>query len=321
MIDKKAPTSGIFIDDRLKLHETGYAHPESAVRLDAVRNALDASHLLSALVPIPSRAATEEEVLLVHTRDYIETVKKDIDSGVETLSTGDTVLSKQSLMAANVATGGVLNAVDAVYGSKLKRVFCVLRPPGHHATPARGMGFCIWNHIAIAARYAQRKHGISRVLIVDWDVHHGNGTQDTFYRDDSVLFFSTHQHPWYPGTGSSAEMGDGQGKGFTINCPFPAGAGREEILGAMEEKLLPAAEKFQPELVLISAGFDSRRDDPLGQFLLEDEDFAEMTRVIGKIARKSAQGRIISLLEGGYHLPGLASAAVAHVTALSSLPD
>jgi acetoin utilization deacetylase AcuC-like enzyme len=180
------------------------------------------------------------------------------------------------------------------------------------------MGFCIFNNVAIGARYAQRKYGIERVLIADWDVHHGNGTQDIFYSDGSVFFFSTHQSPWYPGTGAAHETGEGRGDGCTLNCPFPAGSGRREILSAFQERLLEATDRFKPDLVFTSAGFDSRLGDPLGQFTLGDHDFADLTGVMLEIADKHCGGRLVSVLEGGYELRGLAMAATAHVQALAT---
>ena len=233
------------------------------------------------------------------------------------LSTGDTAVSEKSLEVALEAAGGLLNAVDAVVGRKAKNAFCVVRPPGHHATPDRGMGFCIFNNIAIAARYAQKKHGIGKVLIADWDVHHGNGTQDAFYRDGSVFFFSTHQSPWYPGTGKTWETGEGAGRATTLNAPFPAGAGRVEIVGTFRNKLVKLANEFKPDLVMISAGFDSRMGDPLGKFTLDDQDFADLTSIMLEIAAQHAGGRLVSVLEGGYNLEGLGAAAASHVQALA----
>jgi len=308
----------LMADPVSKEHLTGAGHPERPERFHAILQALDQAALTKAVTKIPARQATEEEVAGCHTRPYIETVKRDLAQGARELSTGDTAISARSLEVALQAAGGVLNAVDAVLGGQARNALCVVRPPGHHATPNRGMGFCIFNNVAIAARYAQSKRGLERVLIADWDVHHGNGTQDIFYTDGSVFFFSTHQSPWYPFTGKAEEIGEGKGKGTTMNCPFPAGAGRKEILGAFRSKLMPAADKFKPDLVLLSAGFDSRVGDPLGRFTLMDEDFAELTSLMLEMADKHAGGRLVSVLEGGYNLGGLASAATAHLNALRS---
>ena len=304
--------TGLLADPACKEHQTGSRHPERPERFDAALGALDGLKL----VPIEPRHATEDEIALCHSPQYIRLVEREIMTGFHELSTGDTIVSPRSLDAALRATGGVLNAVDAVMAGAVQNAFCIVRPPGHHATPARGMGFCIFNSIAIGARYAQQKHGAARVLIADWDVHHGNGTQDIFYSDGTVFFFSTHQHPWYPGTGAPEETGDGAGLGTTMNCPFPAGSGRAEIFGAFQEKLLPAAAEFKPDLVMISAGFDSREGDPLGNFLLTDVDFADLTRLMRGIADKHARGRLVSVLEGGYSLTGLAAGVRAHVEAL-----
>ncbi len=314
------PVTALLADPIVKEHDTGPGHPEQPLRFDAVMEALERAGLTSGLERIPSRAATEDEIALCHGPRYIETARRDIRSGAPELSTGDTSISLLSWDAALAAVGGILNTVDAVVGKKAGNAFCVVRPPGHHARPNQGMGFCIFNNIAIAARYAQRQHGLSKVLIADWDVHHGNGTQDIFYEDGSVFFFSTHQSPWYPFTGDAEETGEGHGRHSTMNCPFPAGSGRSEILGAFRERLRRAADHFRPELVLISAGFDSRISDPLGRFILSDSDFALLTEVMLEVAGEHAEGRLISVLEGGYNLSGLASAAASHVKALTGKP-
>jgi acetoin utilization deacetylase AcuC-like enzyme len=303
-------------DDGCRGHLAGSAHPERPERYDAVMTGLARAGLLHRMRLAEVRTATDDELLLCHTAEYLQTVRRDVASGQPYLSTGDTDITPDSRDVAARAAGGVLNAVDAVVTGSARNAFCAVRPPGHHANAGRGMGFCLFNNAAIAARYAQRHHGVARVLIVDWDVHHGNGTQDIFYRDPSVFFFSSHQWPLYPGTGRADETGDGPGEGATMNFPFPAGSGRREILGAVENHLLPAAARFQPDLVLISAGFDSRVDDPLGRFTLTDEDFADLTLAVMGIAERHAGGRVVSILEGGYNLAGLASAAAAHVSAL-----
>lgn len=306
--------TAVVADPIYKSHETGVGHPESPARYDAVMQAI--TPLADSLTRIKPRAASLDELTLVHTSAYIAIAEREIRAGRSALSTGDTNISEHSYEAAVQAVGGVLNAVDAVVSGAAANAFCCVRPPGHHARPAQGMGFCIFNNIAIAARYAQRHHGIGKVLIVDWDVHHGNGTQDTFYQDGSVFFFSTHQWPWYPGTGLASETGEGAGKGTTMNRPFPAGSGKE-ILAAFREDLRRAADAFKPELVLVSAGFDSRRGDPLGDFTLSDDDFASLTTWMLEIAGEHASGRLVSVLEGGYNLSGLASASAVHVKALA----
>lgn len=297
-------------------HNAGLGHPEQPRRYDAVLEALKAAGVLEKCRQIGPRAIVREDLALVHDPKYLDLAEREIRAGVDQLSTGDTNVGPTSWDAACRAAGCALAAVDAVFKGEDKTAFCLIRPPGHHATPKRGMGFCILNNVALAARHVQRRHGVSRVLIVDWDVHHGNGTQDAFYSDGNVFFFSTHQSPWYPGTGRAEERGEGEGKGATLNCPLLAGSGRKEIFACFEEKLLPAMEKFRPEFVLISAGFDSREGDPLGQFRLSDTDFADLTRLVRGIAGQSGGGRVVSLLEGGYHLAGLGSAATAHVNAM-----
>jgi acetoin utilization deacetylase AcuC-like enzyme len=314
-----AQKSGIqvFYDRSVLLHQPSADHPESPQRITAVLSTVRQLEQQGRVSVITPHAATEEEILLVHSTDYIRKVRAEIAAGRQTLSTGDTELSRDSLTAALAAAGTVVSAVDAVMTGRAPTAFCAVRPPGHHASANRGMGFCIFNNIAIGARYAAKRHRVNRILIADWDVHHGNGTQEVFWSDGSVLFFDVHQHPWYPGTGSAAEQGEGKARGLIVNNPFPAGSGRSEILKAFRERLVPAAASFKPELVLISAGFDSRAGDPLGQFTLTDQDFAELTDLLLVIAREHAGGRLISVLEGGYAIDGLARAVSAHLGRLA----
>ena len=309
-------TTGLHLAPLYTDHDPGPGHPESPARYTAILNALGTSGLLPKLASIPSRQAEMPEIEFCHPRHYIELARDEVAAGLDTLSTGDTQICEKSYTVATHAVGAVLNAVDAVMTGKLSRAFCAVRPPGHHARPAQGMGFCLFNNIAVGARHAQKKHGAAKVAIVDWDVHHGNGTQDIFYDDGSVLFASTHQSPWYPGTGAREETGAGKGLGTTLNFPFAAGAGMKQIGTAFQDHLLPALARFQPDLIMISAGFDSRVDDPLGHFKLTDDDFAQLTRWLMAAADEHCQGRLISVLEGGYNLTGLASAVTAHVGAL-----
>ena len=310
--------TALFADARCQQHDTGPGHPESQARFVAVMDGLKRAGLLEKLTRLEPRAVTQDDLLLAHDANYLRRAEHDILSGASQLSTGDTSVCEASWEIARLGVGGALAAVDAVMAGQVANAFCVLRPPGHHANADHGMGFCVLNNVALAARHAQRRHGIGRVLIVDWDVHHGNGTQDIFHADGTVFFFSTHQWPRYPGTGRASETGEGAGKGTTLNCPLPAGSGRKEILAAFEKQLVPAMETFRPEFVLISAGFDSRTGDPLGDFLLTDADFADLTKLVRGIAEQYAKGRVVSLLEGGYNLSGLASAATAHVQTLAA---
>jgi acetoin utilization deacetylase AcuC-like enzyme len=314
-----AGRTGFVFDELYRRHLEGDAgHPERPERLTAVLGGLEKAGLLTTLVRIPARPSTDEELALAHDRSYIELVKRELANvqGVKELSTGDTDVTRESLAAARAAAGGVLNAADAVASGRLKNAFCAVRPPGHHATRNRGMGFCIFNNVAIAARYLQKVHGIRRVLIVDFDYHHGNGTQDIFYDDDSVFYFSTHHYGAYPGTGSAAETGTGKGLGTTLNVPLPPGASDAQILAAFEQQLVPAARRFKPDFILVSAGFDGMRNDLLGQFDITPQGYAAITRVIVRLADELCQGRIVSVLEGGYRLDGLAESVAAHVRVL-----
>ena len=308
--------TGLVYSEEYLNHVTPEGHPESVRRAEVVMKGLTEDGHVEKMTRVAPRLATKEEVTRCHTQKYFEIAKSDVEHGLPDLSTGDTHIMERSFDVALMAAGGVMNAVDAVIEGKVKNAFCVVRPPGHHATPTKGMGFCLFNNIAVAARHAQAKHKIGKVLIADFDVHHGNGTQDIFYDDGSVFFFDTHQSPWYPGTGDKSETGTGKGLGCIQNHPFPAGAGRAEVFGAFETKLIDAANKFKPDLVMLSAGFDSRAGDPLGQFKLTDEDYIDLTKVMLHIAKEHAGGRFVSVLEGGYNLRGLMKASSAHVKTL-----
>ncbi len=316
----QARPTGLVFDEVYLRHLAGNTgHPERPERLTAIMNGLDKAGLLNTLERVPARRATDDELALMHTRAYINLVRKELANvqGLKSLSTGDTLASHDSFEAAYMAAGGVLNAVDAVMDGRAKNAFCAVRPPGHHATSDRGMGFCIFNNVAIAARYAQRIRGVQRVLIVDWDYHHGNGTEAAFYGDDSILYFSTHDYAAYPGTGDPAKTGEGNGRGLNINVPLPKGTGDAQILKAFEDTLVPAARGFKPDFILISAGFDGMRNDLLGSFGITPDGFAAITRVVTRLAEELCNGRVVSVLEGGYRLDGLADSVTAHVRALT----
>ncbi len=307
-----------FISDPAYLeHITGLGHPESPQRLAAIWEKLHDDGLWDELVHIEPDSASEDDLRLIHKADYIEQAQRDIEAGMTMLSTGDTNVCPKSYDIALLAAGGAMRAVDAVCSGKVNSAFCAVRPPGHHATAGAGMGFCVFNNAAIAARYAQKNHNPERVLIVDWDVHHGNGTQEIFYDDPSVFYFSTHQFGLYPmpmtHLGYAGQTGEGRGDRTNINCPLPMGVGDEEIIAAFTEHLVPAMEQFSPELVIVSAGFDCIASDPIGGLGVTNEGIVALTKIVMDIAAASAGGRIISMLEGGYDLAGLASATTTHI--------
>ena len=296
-------------------HDTGEGHPERPQRLQVILNHLRATELWPQLTHLAAEPADRATLELVHPRSYIEEVERACRNGPTALDS-DTIVSPGSWEAALRAAGAAVQAVDRVMAGELSSALCAVRPPGHHAMPHRAMGFCLFNNVAIAASHAMITHRLARVLIVDWDVHHGNGTQAVFYDDPRVLYFSTHQEPFYPGTGQRRETGRGPGEGSTINVPLSAGSGDEEVIRAFEEILLPAATRFAPELVLISAGFDAHRDDPLASLALTEDGYRRLTQLVRQIADEHCAGRLVSVLEGGYHLRALAASVEAHVRAL-----
>ncbi|ULA64901.1 MAG: putative deacetylase [Nitrospira sp.] len=308
--------TGLVYDPRYLEHDMGMGHPESPNRLRAIVQRLEQSGTMAQLTRIEPHMAEDEWIIQVHTAAYLASLKQRAPaSGLVSLDP-DTSMSPGSFTAAYLAAGGALAGIDAIMNKQVDHAFCAVRPPGHHAESGRAMGFCLLNNVAIAARYAQKKHGLSRILIVDWDVHHGNGTQHSFEDDPSILFFSTHQFPHYPGTGRESERGRGAGEGYTINVPMESGEGDDEYRAVFRNVLVPAAEKFKPELVIISAGFDAHKDDPLASMGLTETGYAELTGIVAGIAKKHAQGRMLSSLEGGYNLTALAASADAHVRAL-----
>ena len=293
-------------------HDTGPNHPERPDRLRASLAALQQSDIWEQLHRIEPIPASTAQLVYVHESTYPEHIKQHCEAEIPL--TYDTSVVKASFDIALLSTGGVLRAANAVATGEVKNAFAMVRPPGHHATPNRSMGFCLFNNIAITARYLQREHGVGKVAIVDWDVHHGNGTQDIFYEDESVFFFSIHQSPLYPGTGSSYERGSGKARGTTLNVPMPAGSGDSEYAEIFTDVLIPALQDFSPEFTLISAGFDAHYLDPLAGIELTAAGFSTLTDLILEFA----EGRVISALEGGYSLEGIAESVVAHVERLAN---
>jgi acetoin utilization deacetylase AcuC-like enzyme len=310
-------TTALIYDPAYLKHETGH-HPENGGRLIAILKALEGDESLWARVrKLRPAVASDEDITRCHSPRLIKHLRDLCEREVPFVDL-DTVICSESLEVARLAAGAAITAVDQVFSGESDNAFAFVRPPGHHATASRAMGFCLLNNAAIGARYAQARYGAERVLIIDWDVHHGNGTQDIFYADPSVFYLSTHQYPYYPGTGSSGERGDGAGEGTTLNIPLAAGTSARSHREAFTEALKAIQNDFPPDLIIVSAGFDSGRGDPLGGLMLEDGDFREMTSEVMDMAGRLASGRVVSILEGGYNLETLGETVRTHVAALAS---
>lgn len=299
-------------------HDTGPGHPETPLRYEVIMTALRSEFKLwETVVDIEPEPASKGSIQAAHTPQHFKLVENAFAEGFDRLD-ADTMVSPKTFDASLYAAGGAIAGVDAVMHGRAKNAFAVVRPPGHHATRERAMGFCLFNNVAIAAKYAQNKYkDIERVAIVDWDVHHGNGTQGIFYDDPTVFFFSMHQYPWYPGTGSRGETGHGRGLGTTLNVPVKANTAAAEQKRSFEAAIAEISSKITPDLIFISAGFDAHLDDPLGQLRLEDPDFVSMTAAVKQWADEACDGRVVSCLEGGYNLATLGRTIVEHVGELS----
>jgi acetoin utilization deacetylase AcuC-like enzyme len=312
-----APKTGFLYHETFLQHDTGPGHPEKAARLTAIVQQLQKSGLDSQLLQLgPPQPAALAQLTAVHTEAYVQRARTAWEQGTRFLDSVDVPVSRHSYTAATLAAGAVLQAVDAVMQGRVRNAFCALRPPGHHALPDEAMGFCIFNNVAVGTRHVQSQYQLKRVLIVDWDVHHGNGTQAIFYEDPTVFYFSTHQYPFYPGTGAADETGQGPGDGTTLNVPLPQGTGDGVYRDVFQNKFKPAALAFKPEFIFISAGFDAHEQDLLGSMRITTQGFAELTRVVTDVAEQCCDGRLVSALEGGYHLQGLAQSVSVHIKAL-----
>ena len=301
-------------------HDTGRYHPESPDRLLAIEGSLKKSGVYDQLIRIdpPSnpRLDVERWIGRVHQSGHMQRIRECIPSAGQVYLDPDTPISPLSYQVGQLAVEGMLIAADKVMAGGVAHAFCALRPPGHHAESNRAMGFCLFNNVAVCARYLQERYGLKNIAIIDWDVHHGNGTQQVFYEDSSVLYFSIHQFPLYPGTGTERKTGAGPGRGYTINCPQPPGKGDDEYVGIFEKILVPALKSFVPDFILISAGFDAHREDPLAGMQVSESGFGELTRIVKASADALCQGRIVSCLEGGYNLGALARSVEQHLLTL-----
>jgi len=297
-------------------HETGPNHPESPARLKSILARLEETGLqdqLTMVRPGPPRSDISDWIGRVHRPEHVVRLEKAGPEAGRAFLDADTVVSAGSYRAALMAVEGLLTAADGIMSGRFQSAFCAVRPPGHHAETNRAMGFCLLNNVAIAARYLQQRYKLSRVMVIDWDVHHGNGTQHIFEEDPTVFYFSIHQFPLYPGTGSADEHGRGMGEGYTLNCPLPPGRGDDAYMARFEKSLGPAVESFRPNFILVSAGFDAHRDDPLANMCVTEDGFGEMTRRVMGWAGHYCDGRVLSCLEGGYNLRALAQSVERHL--------
>ena len=315
-------TTGFLFDQRFLDHNAGAGHPECKERLVTSLAHLESKPWFSELSPIQPRPADIHWIERIHSYDLVQRARNACASGLPYLDVADVGISAQSYDVALLAAGGAMEMGDRVLAGDIDNAFALCRPPGHHAEHNMALGFCLFNNVAILARYLQHHHGLDKVLILDWDVHHGNGTQHSFEDDPSVLYVSTHQYQFYPGTGAYSETGTGRGAGATLNCPMPAGADDEAYEQVFRERILPAIAAFQPEAVIISAGFDAHVDDPLAQVCLSTTFYGWLTTRMLEVAEQHCQGRLISLLEGGYNITMLPSCIEQHVATLAGrTPD
>ena len=307
-----------YIYDPLFLnHDTGSRHPERSERLVSAHGHLSQQEWFNDLYQLKPAPADLQWVRTVHDPGYVERIERECLAGERHIDTPDVTVCTSSYEVALTATGSLLEITDQVMSGNVDNGFAMVRPPGHHAETSEAMGFCLFNSVAVAARYLQQKHELEKILILDWDVHHGNGTQHTFEHDPTVFYISLHQFPHYPGTGRASETGIGAGEGATLNCPMSPGAGDDQYREAFEQIILPRARAFNPDAILLSAGFDAHHADPLGQVNLVNDSYVWMTRQMMELADACCQGRLISVLEGGYDLDALAESVAAHVRVLS----
>ena len=311
--------TGFIHDARFMEHDTGPGHPECSARLSESINYINQQDWYDKLVQINAVEADLTHIAALHDNAYIRRAEEVCRAGNSFLDSMDVSVCTESYDIALLAAGSALQLADEVVNGNINNGFAMLRPPGHHAENSMALGFCLFNNIAILARYLQNTHGMNKVAIIDWDVHHGNGTQHLFEEDPSVLYISTHQYPFYPGTGGYSETGIGRGEGATLNCPMPAGAGPIEYEKAFSEQILPKLDAFKPDIILISAGFDAHQADPLADVHLDERDYCWLTQELKRLADHCCEGKIVSSLEGGYDLNALSRSVYQHVRVLADM--